>query len=52
MKGDCVPLVGDTPKIGAKGQIGSEESLGKCQEASLEYDIKEISSINGPYPRM
>ncbi len=51
MKGTCVPLVGDTPRIGATGQVGSEESLGKCQEASLEYDIKGSSS-NGPHPRM
>jgi hypothetical protein len=29
MKGGCVPLVGDTPRIGVKGRIGSEESLEK-----------------------
>ncbi len=52
LKGACGPLTGDTPRIGAKGQIGSGESLGKCQEASLEYDIKERSSSNGPHPRM
>jgi hypothetical protein len=52
MKGTCGPLTGDTSRIGAKGQIGSQESLGKCQETSLEYDIKERSSINGLHPRM
>ena len=52
MKGVCDPLTGDTPRIGVKGQIGSEESLGKCQETSLEYDIKERISRNGPHPRM
>jgi hypothetical protein len=52
MKGVCVPLTGDTPRIGVKGQIGSQESLGKCREASLEYDIKERNSSNGSHPRM
>jgi hypothetical protein len=52
LKGSCDPLTGDTSRIGAKRQIGWEESLGKCQEASLEYDIKERSNRNGPYHRM
>jgi len=52
MKGVCGPLTGDTSRIGVKGQIGSEESLGKCQDASLEYDIKGRSSSNGPHPRI
>ncbi len=37
MKGTCDPLVGDTPRIGTKGQIGKEEDLGKYQEGNLEY---------------
>ncbi len=44
--------MGDTPRIGAKGQIGSGESLGKCQETSLEYDIKERNNSNESHPLM
>ena len=29
-----------------------QEYLGKCQETSLEYDIIERSSSNGPHTRM
>jgi hypothetical protein len=52
MKGACGALVGDTPRICAKGHVGSEESVGKYQETSLEYDIKERSSSNGSDPRI
>jgi hypothetical protein len=52
MKGVCVPLTGDTPRIGAKRQIGIEESLGKCQETSLKYDIKERNNSSGTHPRI
>jgi len=52
VKGACAHLTGDTPRIGVKRHIGFQESLGKCQETSLEYDIEERRSSHGPHPRM
>ncbi len=52
LKGVCDPLTGDTTRIGAKRLIGIEDPLEKCQETSLEYDIKERNDNSGPHPRI
>ncbi len=52
MKGDCVPLTGDTPRIGAKRQMDLGIS-GKMQRDKLGIRYyREIYRSSGPHPRM
>ncbi len=47
LKGTCGPLAGDTPRIGTKGQIGSQETRDEAWARSLKDDINKETTAAG-----